>query len=462
MINIRRKYLFLFICVQIFFSASICLAGEINHLPQFKDGDRILVFAPHPDDETIGAAGIMQEAVRLKLPLGVVYYTNGDNNEVAFIVYKKHLVFRKQAFILLGETRRKESAAAMKLLGLKDNQLVFLGYPDFGTLEIFTQYWGNTKPFKSMLTRVTHVPYKECISYDAEYVGESILYDVKKVLKDFRPTKIFVTGPVDTNKDHRSLFLFLQVALWDLEGKIPAPEVYTYLVHYPKWPLPRGSNPDLALDPPPGLANNGILWYKFDLSPDQAAKKQEMVAVYKTQNECCPKYLFSFVRKNELFANYPQIVLNEYAQGQIDWDNLKEIKVIQGEKIDEDLSGERNIESVEYVKQDGFLYVRVKLRRWVAELTGINIYLFGYNRYIPFSVMPKIRVSIAKPEGMSIHDGREPQFIPGMEFKFKGKYLILKVPLISLKDTSYILSCVTSHFKGVDYDATAWRILKIK
>ena len=91
-----------------------------------------------------------------------------------------------------------------------DNDFVFLGYPDFGTMNIFTGYWGSSKSFRSMFTRVTAVPYKECLSYGAPYTGESILKDIKKILIDFKPTKIFLTLPVDTNPDHRSIYLFLR------------------------------------------------------------------------------------------------------------------------------------------------------------------------------------------------------------------------------------------------------------
>jgi len=127
------------ILLSVFCPFSFLFASDIASLPEFTPDDRIMVLAPHPDDETIGAAGIIQKAAKAGLPLKIVYYTNGDNNELAFIVYEKRIVFRKRAFLYMGEMRRKETVAAMKSLGADESQLVFLGYPDFGTMSIFYQ-----------------------------------------------------------------------------------------------------------------------------------------------------------------------------------------------------------------------------------------------------------------------------------------------------------------------------------
>ena len=48
----------------------------------------------------------------------------------------------------------------------------------------------------------------------------------------------------DQNVDHRALYLFARVALWDLaaEGEGLGGEAarLAYPVHYPRWPSPRG------------------------------------------------------------------------------------------------------------------------------------------------------------------------------------------------------------------------------
>ena len=50
--------------------------------------DKVLILAPHPDDEAIGTAGVIQKAVQLGSPLKILYLTHGDNNELAFWAYE--------------------------------------------------------------------------------------------------------------------------------------------------------------------------------------------------------------------------------------------------------------------------------------------------------------------------------------------------------------------------------------
>ena len=364
MINL---FIFFFLCTASLF------AQDITGLPAITKDDRILILAPHPDDETIGAGGVIQKALKANAAIKVVWLTNGDNNELAFIVYKKRIVFSKNELLHLGEVRRQEAIAAMKVLGLRDDQMAFLGYPDFGTLEVFKRYWGDTKPFKSMLTRVRNVPYQDSPSYNALYVGESILNDLRKILKDFQPTKIFTTLPSDINADHRAAHLFLQVALWDLENKIPPPECYSFLVHSAKWPVPRGFHPKEPLLPPKVFSNSQIEWKILDLTPEEIKKKNQAIAVFKTQIEYSPSYLFSFNRKNELFGKYKTVNLQQAYKGTIDWEDIKNQWPIEGNVIDEK-NDDQHIDSVVYAIKDNFLYVRIKLKNWRSELMGLNLY----------------------------------------------------------------------------------------
>jgi LmbE family N-acetylglucosaminyl deacetylase len=96
-------------------------------LDGFKKNERILILAPHPDDESIACAGIIQKALSAGAQVRVVYLTNGDHNELAFIVYEKRIVMRQGEFIYLGKLRQKESIKSMKFLGLSEKDLVFLG-----------------------------------------------------------------------------------------------------------------------------------------------------------------------------------------------------------------------------------------------------------------------------------------------------------------------------------------------
>ena len=81
-------------------------------LEPFKKNERVLILAPHPDDEVIGCAGVIQQALKAGARVKVVYLTNGDHNELAFIVYEKRIVMRRGEFIHMGQIRQKEAIKA--------------------------------------------------------------------------------------------------------------------------------------------------------------------------------------------------------------------------------------------------------------------------------------------------------------------------------------------------------------
>ncbi len=437
----------------------LCWAQDIPLIPQFTKGDRVLIMAPHPDDETLGAGGVIQRAMAQGARVQVVCYTNGDHNELAFIVYEKRLTLRTGEFLYMGQLRRKETVEAMSFLGLSRQELIFLGYPDFGTMAILTQYWQTPKSYWSLLTRISKVSYPDALSPGAPYVGESILKDLKTVIENFQPTKIFVSHPADTNRDHQSLYLFTRIALWDLEEKIAQPAVYPYLIHVIGWPKPRGHHLDLALKPPDKLA--GVSWQQLQLSGEETKVKQALVDFYKSEIEYNPPYLYSYVRKNELFGDFPVIDLEDTKPGAIVWHDVVLIpdypsgKNGQGENRQVALSG------LSYAVQDKYLLVRLDLRRKLDKNLGVSMYFLGYKKNMPFEVMPKINVGIGLL-GMRIRNKTQLISVPDAKLKFEGRSLILKLPMAVLGTPDRVLSRVRTRIAKFPLDASAWRILRIK
>ena len=206
----------------------------------------------------------------------------------------------------MGEVRHAEGVAAAETLGVDPNQLAFLGYPDFGTLTIWYEHWGNRPPLESMLTRVTKVPYANAFRPGASYKGEDILNDIEENLREFKPTKVFVSHPSDHNVDHQALYLFTRVALWDLENEM-CPELYPYLVHFEHWPSPQGLLKGRPILPPEPLA--GIIdWGVVPLSPGQVNGKELALRAHRSQLDYSKNYLNSFVRANELFGDFAPVV----------------------------------------------------------------------------------------------------------------------------------------------------------
>ncbi|MDD5409274.1 MAG: PIG-L family deacetylase, partial [Candidatus Omnitrophica bacterium] len=72
---------------------------RIPDLEPFKKGERVLILSPHPDDEAIACAGVIQRALEAGAKIKIVYLTNGDHNELAFIVYEKRITVRQGEFV---------------------------------------------------------------------------------------------------------------------------------------------------------------------------------------------------------------------------------------------------------------------------------------------------------------------------------------------------------------------------
>ena len=140
--------------------------------PQFpppEKGERLVIVAPHPDDEVLGCGGLIQQAVAVGADVRVIYLTNGDHNQMAFKLYSGRLHLSPRDYFKFGEQRRTEALAATSLLGLQPQQLIFLGYPDWGSLRIWRDYWATNKVFTSDATRTNAVPYPEEYGYRHPY-----------------------------------------------------------------------------------------------------------------------------------------------------------------------------------------------------------------------------------------------------------------------------------------------------
>lgn len=465
-----KKIVFLTVCILSVrgFLYAAAIRPEVSFggaIEPIQKTDRILVLAPHPDDEAIACSGIIQEAVAKGADLKVAYLTNGDHNQVSFIVYEKRITLRRSEFIHMGEVRRREAIKAMKLLGVEKKDLIFLGYPDFGTFTIFREFWGKVKPYKSMLTRISKVPYKDNFSFGAPYKGESILSDLEKILREYKPNKIFVSHPADANVDHKAFYLFLQVALHSLGKEMPKPQIYPYLVHCIGWPIPRHYHPGLSLDPPAPFLESQLKWSRFYLTKEQLDKKHECILCYRSQTSSSAFYLLAFARRNELFGDYPRLELKEEesvkgrlakyfgfsrmfnVSKQVDWEDPANLAAGKG-TVSYGLSGED-------------LLIRVDNPQGLNKKSNIQLYIFGCSDKMPFARMPKIRI-ITKNRNFKVFDGKKLIKVEGLTMDLTQGALTLKVPLEALGGPDFILTAVKTYAGLLHTDTTSFRKVNIK
>lgn len=212
--------------------------------------DRILVLAPHPDDEALACFGYLSRAVKNKAKIRIVVLTHGY-------------------FTAKPEIRYKESLTTLSQAGIDKKDVYFLGFRD-------------TKLRK--------------ISFCSDVI--------KKIISSFKPTIIFCPSVYDFNTDHRATYYNLKKAI-EKNSKI---KIYYYLIHYnkPIYLLPTGLKQNYFLYPPTNLIfNNDIEWFKLELKEKEVKTKHEAIMNYKSQLRMflfkSRRTLLSFIRRNELF-----------------------------------------------------------------------------------------------------------------------------------------------------------------
>jgi LmbE family N-acetylglucosaminyl deacetylase len=287
--------------------ANLRLSAQLDHLPEEELGDRILIVAPHPDDETLGCGGLIQRARARGVDVHVVVITNGDAYAHDWVLVAAEDALRGTAseHLALGRGRQRESLRALATYGVPADHVTFLGYPDGGVHTMWRpEHWSADQPFRSPHTRAERNPYPNSLSPGAPYSGAQVLSDLQKLLETIRPTAVFVTPPFDVHRDHWATYGFVRLALAEWSRKTAgSPRLYCYLVHRHDWPAPQGYHPHRALEPPAAwLHRLGVTWLMLPLTVDQVRCKARCLSDYRSQDAQKNALLRSFARTNELFA----------------------------------------------------------------------------------------------------------------------------------------------------------------
>ncbi len=268
-------------------------------LPTLDSSTSLLVVSPHPDDEVLCCAGVIQRVVQAGGKVSVVWITSGDASELDLIVIEKSLLLNPDKMRDLAKRRMQEARTATASLGLPGDRQFFLGYPDRGVLRLLTDHY--ITPYTSRFTAASSVPYDKALSPGAPYTGESLERDFEKVLDRVRPTVILAPSPRDSHTDHQAAGILTMRAL---SRRNELPKVRYWIVHGGEiWPLPRGYHPTLAQSTPP--RGKGLDLMPFQLTTTEEGNKVAALRQYQTQMKVMSSFLLSFVRKTELFCESP-------------------------------------------------------------------------------------------------------------------------------------------------------------
>lgn len=253
---ITRKWLFWLSVIAVLGAVFLVLYWQVlpqpavyllNNIVVPDKGESMLVFSPHCDDESIAAAGLVQQALH-----------NGATVNVAMVTdCNKHHNENK---------RYDELRLALGVLGLTDKNITYLKYPD-GEM-------GKQDPV-------------------------AVKQKFAALIAQLKPKLLVAPTDRDTHIDHRVTGKLIQQI-----AKEQNKPLYQYLVHYPYFPSPKKFVPGDYLLPPLKLITTDKRWLKLDLSETEEDLKNEAILQYKTQlkNRMVRGILLGSIRKNELFA----------------------------------------------------------------------------------------------------------------------------------------------------------------
>ena len=173
-------------------------------VPAFTSRSRLLLFAPHPDDESLACSIILQRAVRAGAAVHVVYVTDGDDNPWPQRVLERKWRLSATDRRRWGRLRRTEALAALRVLGVNGSAARFLALPD---------------------QKLTAMLMGGCQSALERFAG---------IIADWGPTDLLVPSISDTHPDHSALAVMLGLVLSEsFSGPMATGQiaVWSYVVH---------------------------------------------------------------------------------------------------------------------------------------------------------------------------------------------------------------------------------------
>jgi LmbE family N-acetylglucosaminyl deacetylase len=218
----------------------------------FSKSDKILVVAPHPDDESLATGGLLQRVFAQKIPVRIVFATDGENNPWAQRYWERRWRIGPNERARWGRRRREEALDAIRTLGGKPDCARFLNLPDLGTTDLLM----HGSPDLSVL------------------IGEEI--------RDWAPSVALIPTLHDAHPDHSALSVAFSIAV-DSLGGLPI-RIWEYLVHPPAVSLPDES-------------------VKLLLNSEEVACKRRAILCHATQVALSRRRFTSFAKVEETY--YP-------------------------------------------------------------------------------------------------------------------------------------------------------------
>lgn len=281
--------------------ASYAVAGPLPRLIVNRRTS-LLVVAPHPDDETLGAGGLMQRVLASGGRVSVVYLTDGDGYPEGVRFEDRVESPTARDYLGYGDKREGEALAALETLHVGRAQATFLSFPDGGLSQLIRRHWSERRSaFRSPYTHLNHPPKRDMIQSHTEYRGEDLSRELATLISAQHPTLIVFPRKEDQHADHCAAWFFVEDAIGAVRRADPdyRPDIANYIVHWNGWPF---EDEEPALGAPTGLLGGVSGWISVPLTATQQRRKREALQQYRTQMHVMDWFLDGFTRTNEVFS----------------------------------------------------------------------------------------------------------------------------------------------------------------
>jgi LmbE family N-acetylglucosaminyl deacetylase len=281
---------------------SMCAAvhsAEMQPMRPITATDTLLVIAPHPDDESLCCAGVIDLAERAGATVAIAWITDGDGSVSNAMIIGRTLLPRKSGYRELGLRREGEAREAASSLGVTPDRQFFLGYPDGGILPLVLTHYES--PWRSPRTGAAAVILERAVAPGSAYEGQWLERDLASIVERVNPTIVLAPSPRDSHPDHRGAGL-LSMRVMSERGSLD--RVHYWIVHGGHaWPAPRALRPQLPQTIPP--RGRGMDWEFVALDELALAAKRRAVDAHLSPRRAMAHVMDSHVRATELFARTP-------------------------------------------------------------------------------------------------------------------------------------------------------------
>jgi LmbE family N-acetylglucosaminyl deacetylase len=432
-------------------------------MPAPSADQRILLFSPHPDDETLGCGGLIQQAIAAHTPLTVAFLTNGDGFRVAVERQYRELRIGPEDYLRFAALRQQETYRALDNLGVSRDQIRFLGYPDRGLLSLWTDNWAPDHLYRSPYTQRDHAPYPLTLTHNAPYCGQSALEDIVRVMREQMPTDIYVTHPSDDHPDHTAASSFVTLALDRMreagEPWAKSAQLHYYIVHRGDWPVPQGLYKSDPLSPPSEMANLDTAWVSRSLTAAEVEAKSRSILAYGSQTAVMKRFLVSFARQNEVFGSLKDVRVAGISPRKVDGGMLRDWSGIDpvvrdpvNDSLLRDFQGGGDVRSVYAARDASRLYLRVETYQPLSSRVELRIRMRYFGDTEQNSAGGSFLLSV-RP-GVSV--------VPAQaSTSFRDNTLDVSIPLRDLAYAHRLALDVDTLFAGLQVDRTGYRFLTL-